>query len=349
MNTKNALRNCLLLLFSSLPTFALHWEPINPHRYEKMLGVGINVNWVNFAKLRKAYEHAKELNISIPQRFKERGFDTVRIRVKMYPLDEYLPKIGKTYGEYIREVINDSLKAGLIPVVTLVARDFRDHPSEETLRETVQWWKTFAENFKDLPYEVSYDLIIETSGAIRRKSDLLNRFYKEALSAIREVDRGRIVFFTPPNISNPKNLPQLWLPENDPYVMVEWHFFAAGPSKTNKNKKWTTGTPQEKRAILKKIRFAKKWCKKHHRACWVGAWMPTNYNKANTDRYFFDGAPAGGYYDWNTVLEFADFMASSLKRYKIPYAVNADSKYFDYKTYTWYQSVSQLVDIILQK
>ncbi|WP_456400321.1 glycoside hydrolase family 5 protein [Mesoaciditoga sp.] len=319
--------------------------PITPQSYQKMLGVGIDVNWVVFPKIMEAYKIARDRGINIPMLFKQRGFSHVRIRVKDAPLDS-IQKDGLTLKQQLVMVIKDCLKAHLIPVITFTATKFRENPNPSTLNDALNFWKEVAMIFKNYPYVVSYDLIIETSGNISKNNSLLNEFYQKAVNEIRDVDKYRILFLSPNETSNPYLLPNLWYPKGDKYIMIEWHFYAAGPSKRNKSKIWTTGTNYEKNLILKKIEFAKKWCESHDLYSWNGAWMPTNFNHAKKPFKMPDGAPMGDY-SLQEEIEFASFVSSSLNKEKIPFAINAGVKFFNYKDFKWYASTSKVIDAIL--
>jgi hypothetical protein len=104
--------------------------------------------------------------------------------------------------------------------------------------------------------------------------------------------------------------------------MAEIHFYASGPSKENPAKLWTTGTPKEKRLILDLIQTALRWSDSTGIRLWVGAWMPGDYNK-------------GDHYTIQEQIKFATFMTCSLKSAKIPFAVNADIQFFDFKQKRW--------------
>jgi len=335
----------LAILFTTKLVFCANF-PITPRQYQAMLNVGIDVNWLNFNKFTIAYQKAHNKGINIALLFKKRGFSHVRIRIKN-KLSYLYKKLNTNLLYELKNVINDCLKAKIIPILTYDALDFRKHPNMQTLNETLKWWKNLAKALKDYPYILSYDLIIETSGKIKKHNDLLNLFYKRTITALRKIDRNRIIFITPNHISNPYYLPKLYYPKHDRFLMIEWHFYAAGPSKTNKKKLWTTGSPYEKSLISKKIVFAYNWCKKRGLYDWVGAWMPTNYNKVNKNRMFYDSAPAGGYYSLKNEIKFASFISESLKKERIPYAVNADDKFFNIDTLKWYDSVKNVVDAII--
>ncbi|MGL4818931.1 MAG: glycosyl hydrolase family 5, partial [Bacilli bacterium] len=101
-----------------------------------------------------------------------------------------------------------------------------------------------------------------------------------------------------------------------------WHFYASGPSKTNPRKKWTTGTPAEKKLITDAIQSALAWQKKTQIPTWVGAWMSGNYNDGN-------------HFSPLEQSRFAAFMRSELDKAKIPFAVNSDTKFYDREKNVW--------------
>jgi len=319
-------------------------KPIKPYSYQKMLNVGMDVDWCKTKDGRywARYWHAKGVNV--PKLFKKRGFSHVRIRVKDSVLSD--PKLMSE----IKNMVDDSLRAGLIPIVAYQGRDFKNNPtSDRELQKVIDWWSKVAKTFKNYPYTLSYDLIIENTKKVKKHNDRLNLLYKKTADAIRKIDKNRIIIVAPNKISNPYMLDKLVVPSPKDYMMVEWHFYASGPSRTRVKKLWTTGTTQEKDIVLNKINYAYNWSKKYNIPTWVGAWMTTNYNKVNKNRRFADGAPAGGEYTLEEQKKFAKFMRDALSAKGIPFAVNSDTKYFNRKTNQWYGSVSEVLDIILGK
>ncbi len=330
------------LLFLFIALLAGIAFSITPKQYQNILKTGIDVDWVEFTKCSLSYINS---NVNIPKLFKDRGFSHVRIRVKEN-LNSLIKGPNITTLQLLKKVVADSLKVGLIPIITYTANDFRENPCQHTLNESIQWWEIIAKNFKNYSDLLSYDLIIETSKKLSSNSTLLNEFYQKAIPMIRNIDKDRILFLTPSHVCDPYYLPQLWYPKDDKYIMIQWHFYAGGPSKKNKTKLWTTGTAYEKSLIVKKIEYAKEWCKTHGFYSWIGAWMPTNYNKKGSQKTLYDGAPFGGDYSLKEEKDFASFMAKSLKSFNIPFAINADTKFFDYDHYRFYDSVSEVLDSI---
>jgi len=278
--------------------------PISPTSYRDMLGVGINVNWVLFKKIIGAYTP------TVPLAFKQIGFSHVRIRA-----DE------DTDISLLKKVVDDSLKAGLVPIIAFAGSNIKEKPTQENEEKSARWWKKVGEAFQGYPYTLSYDLMIEPGKNINDHIDILNKFYTDSLHYIRAVDPYRIVFVSPPFTSSIYHVDDLKVPW-DSYTMLQWHFFAGGPSLKNPAKKWTVGTKEEKGNIWHYIDTARQWTRKTGIPSWVGAWMPGNYNKGNT-------------FSIPQQIAFAHFMSCSLLYARIPFAINAGQHFYDYKTYTW--------------
>ncbi len=317
-------------------------QTITPKSYQKMLGVGMDVDWAKTDAGREAAKAARSKGVNVPELFKKRGLDHVRIRVK----DDV--NSDESLLDEIEALVDEALNSDLIPIVAYQAREFKDNPnSNESLEHVKKWWQKVANRFKDKNYKLAFDLIIENTGAVKKANDRLNLLYKEVTKAIHDIDEKRILIIAPNKISNPFELANLVVPEPDDFIMVEWHFYAAGPKKDNPKKKWTTGTPEEKKLITDKIDYALAWSKEHQIPTWVGAWMANNYNDVNADATYPDGAPAGGDYNITEQKVFASFMVQKLRDAKIPYAINSDTKYFDRINNGWYDSVGEVLDVIL--
>ncbi len=310
-----------VLVVSSALTL-LRWEsgrePIPPGRYASIMGVGMAVDWAKTGREMRLYSRR------VVEDFKEMGFSHVRIRVHENLSDRFL--------RHLDRVIDDSLEEGLIPVLACVAKRFKEDPSEGRMRELVDWWATIARRYENRSYLLSYDLIVEPSANIRVET--LNEFYRRALAAIREVDPHRIVFLAPAHRSDPLYLDSLWIPRDD-YVMVEWHFYASGPSKSDPRKLWTTGTEEERELVLEKVNAAVRWSRARGIPTWVGAWMPGNYNKGND-------------YSVEEQVRFATFVSCQLRRAGIPYAVNSDSHFYDMERKGWREEMMPVLEAILR-
>ncbi|MFM2268396.1 MAG: hypothetical protein RL757_1837 [Bacteroidota bacterium] len=295
---------------------------ILPKDYSAMLGKGIDVIW---AETPKGIETFKP---KIVEDFKQAGFSHIRIRVKDDP--------DATLLAHLDKVVQECLANDLVPIIAYHGGLFEEKPTMENLDASVEWWNVVANYFKHKTHKVSFDLIIEVTDALNKEKDKLNLFYEKAVSAIRKTNPTRIVFISPVVRSSPENLKELKIPTtHNNYLMAEWHFYASGPDKTNPLKKWTTGTEAEKELIKAKIRIALDWQQKTGIYTWVGAWMAGNYNKGND-------------YSVQEQIVFANFVTCELTKNKIPFAFNADHKYYDAKNGTWYKDMKPVLDEIMK-
>jgi len=307
----------IIITFIPFLLFAL-----NSNEYQSKLGVGIDVNWVLFKKEIKNYS-LKEV-----KDFKEKGFDSIRLRFGNSLTPSYLRNVDK--------VIKNCLNNNLNVVLANNAKNFKYNPTQNSMQNLINTWTTIAERYKNYSYRLSYDLIIEPAKALNKKYNLskINEFYKQVYGKIRSIDKKRIIMFAPIKRSNPFYLTDMWIPKNDNYVMAEWHMFAAGPKVEDFNgNELNFKTKQE---IIKKTSFAYKWQEKNNIPTWVGAWMSGNYNKKNNISI-------------NNQIIFSKFMIDTLKKYKIPFAINADQQYYDFKSKKFRKNRLKVLNFIIKE
>lgn len=284
-------------------------EPIQPWDYQKMLGKGMDVDWSKTTQGKEAYtaKAAKD--------FKGAGISHVRIRVK--------DKADEELFRYLDKQIEDCLENELIPIIAYQADEFKNNPDQKNIEKVADWWETVAKRYQDKSYLLSFDLLIEATDALNKQPDKLNEIYETVVLRIRKVSPNRIIMISPRLRSDPQYLEELKIPtEHNGYLMVEWHFYAAGPSKDNERKLWTTGTAEEKKLITEKINYALAWQKKTGIPTWVGAWMAGNYND-------------GDDYSVKEQADFAKYMTKQLEKAEIPFAVNSDTKFYDREKEVW--------------
>jgi len=324
-------------------------SPVQPYEYQALLKTGMDVDWVKTGAGRIAAQNSHDNGVNVPAIFKERGLNHVRIRVTENILDDSTDLTGKTLMQELTNVVDDCIDASLIPVIAYQAKPFKLNPTDDdVLYDVVEWWIAVAKHFKDYPYTVAYDLIIETTNEVKKHNDRLNLLYEELAREIHNIDPKRILIVAPNKISSPYELENLVVPLPHDYMMVEWHFYAAGPSKSNPKKLWTTGTDEEKTLIWDRITTAQNWSEANNIPVWVGAWRANRYPKDGSNKTLYDGAPGGGEYDVDEQLIIASFISDALQSKKIPYAVNSDTKFFNRDTNEWYESMSDVLDAMIQ-
>lgn len=267
---------------------------------------------VDWSKTKKGQE---TFHKTIVKDFKNAGINHVRIRVK--------DNVSQDLFYHLDEQIRACLEAGIIPIIAYQANGFKNSASDEDMDKVVEWWSAVAEHYKNESYLLSFDMMIECTDALNKQPDKLNELYEKVVTAIRQTNPTHILMMSPRVRSDAQYLSELKVPtQANGYMMAEWHFYASGPSKENERKLWTTGTEKEKNLIRNKIQLALEWQKKTGIPTWVGAWMAGNYND-------------GDDYSVKEQVIFAHFMVSELKKAGIPFAVNADTHFYDRENKTW--------------
>ena len=319
------MRRLFISLMLTLTSFIANAQPsaITPQDYQQMLKKGIDVDWWGRSEKNKYGTYSE----TAVKRFAQQGIKHVRFRLHHYRFtDEDFKRLFSQ--------INTCMQNDLIPIIAFSAKPYKENPNAEEHEKVVKWWKIMAERCKYLSPKVSFDLIVEPSDKVKKDVAELNSLYEDCVATIRKTNPKRIIFIAPPKQSHPEGLKYLQVPsQSNSYLMAEWHFYAAGPSKTNNKKRWTSGTAEEKQLIKKSIKVAVDWQKKTGIYTWVGAWMPGDYNK-------------GTNYSVKEQIEFASFMTKQLDKYGIPFAINSDDKFFDYQAENWISQYKDLLDSI---
>ena len=139
-----------------------------------------------------------------------------------------------TYQSLLDRAIDDCLDCGVIPVLAYQADDMKNQPTQKNIDRVADWWQTVAERYRDKSYRLSFDLVIEVTNALNDKPELLNDIYEQLVSVVRKSNHDRILMISPRLRSDSAYLSDLEIPSDaNGYLMAEWHFYAAGPSKTN--------------------------------------------------------------------------------------------------------------------
>ena len=309
-------------MLALLVGLALASAPIPPRSYQRLLGVGIDADWAKTPRSMGYYRRAEAAA------FRRLGFDHVRFRVRQDATPEVLDQLER--------MVKDALLLGFTPVIAYKADFFKEDPTPQNRDRVVAWWRAVAGRFRGYPPELSFDLIIEVTDRLNREPGKLLDLYRRTLAEVRKTNPTRIVFVSPRLRSAPEYLHELDpLFERDPYLMAEWHFYASGPSKHNPRKKWTTGTPEERRLILDKIEHALAWQRSTGHHTWVGAWMPGNYNKGDS-------------YSIPEQAAFAAFVSCALREASIPFAINQANKFYDEAAGRWREAMLPVVRAILR-
>lgn len=296
--------------------------------YVAALGVGLDCDWLKTSYGIETYFNARAKNVFFPKVLKDRGFSTARIRIKDYdlPLDKLV------------SVVDDCLASELIPVIAFQGQNFKDSPNDTTRQEMINWWKPVAIILKDYPQEVAFNLLIETTDAVRNNPAALNQFYAECAPELQAINPNRFLIIPPCGISSPSQLINLTVPTG---CFAEAHFNAAGFTKTPgpNAKLWTTGTDKEKAPILKNIADIKSWSTMTGIPVWIGAIMLGNFDD-NGD------APSTSQYTPNEQTDIATFICGELCKAGISFGINADQHYMNRETGEWLSELNPVLNAI---
>lgn len=334
----------------------------NIWQYQSRLKTGMDVDWLKTNPGRTAIHQARKQGISVPQLFYKRGLSHVRIRVKDDVNDSTRnPKTDNmTLLEEMKVVVDECLSVGLIPIIAYQALSFKlDPKSDDAINGVVDWWETVAKTFQGYDRDLAFNFVIETTEEVKHHNDRLNLLYQNISDRLRPLDSERIFICAPNKISAPEALSELILPTLpggiiDPWVMVETHFYAAGPKRDNPKKQWDRdndgfGDDYEKGLLKAKVNTAKSWSVEQNVPVWIGAIMANNYNETgNPTDFLDDGAPGGGDYTPSQQIKFVRFVTRLLRNAEIPVAWNSDTKFFNREQNIWYSSMAKVLETIIK-
>ena len=303
--------------------------PISPDEMVRRMGVGVDATWSEVPK--KIASYTSEAT----EAFAQKGFKHIRLRVA----EDNASKMWS----YLDREIRDALDNGMIPIIANQSATFEEDPTPENQAAWVAWWGEVARHYKDAPYELMFDLIVEIaarSSLSEEPINQLNMAYEQAVHAIRSGgghSDKRIIIFSAHKRSDPNKMEMLKIPsEGNGYLIGEFHEgYASGPSKEMESPHYYMDgtTAAELESIEQRVKAAVAWSEKTGIPVWEGAWMPGNYNK-------------GDDYSIAEQKQFAKDFVGVLKRYQIPHAVNATKKFYDIETKSWNEK-EEVVDYIL--
>lgn len=303
-----------LLLLASAVVYAAE-RPLTASHYAQQLAAGMDVDWA------RTERGIREFDPLVVRDFRAKGLTHVRIRVAGEPTEARLI--------HLRKLVEACNQYGVIPIIAYQADEYKNDPSAGNEKEVENWWIAVAHYFAQSSPLLGFDLIDEPAEKLNHNQASLNRVYENTLRVIHAIDPQRMIFIAPRMRAAPEALSGLKLPPGSQnYVLAQWHIFPRGPLKSNGKYPWTSGTPAEKAAIRTRINAALHWQQKTGHVSWVGGWSPGETIK---------NAPSP------SQLAFASFMACELKKAKIPYAINADTQFYDGEEGAWRPALEPLL------
>lgn len=307
------------------------------------LKIGCDVDWLKTNNTRRDYQRAIDAGKSLPQIFKDRGFDHVRLRVTEYDTFPIFEATGMDLITETCRVMEGCRDVGLTAILAFQAEDWKLNPGSAETERVAAWWKQMAASLRGLPG--AFNLIIETTLIGTAKIAELNRLYARCAEEIKMIDPDRVLIICPDKISDPMRLGFVEVPENN-HVGLEAHFAASGFKPTTEKKiadKWTTGTRDEKDSIRANIAAMMTYRTMTGDPVWVGAISAGNYSNTATAP---NGDPICGYTPAQQA-EIAAFVMSECRAAGVPVAWNSCNKFFNYDLMDWRESMTPVVDAII--
>lgn len=184
-----------------------------------------------------------------PQIIKNKGFSSVRLPVrydnKVGAAPDYT--IDPDWMNRITEVIDQILSQRLVCILDFHhINSLDENPSQENQDMFVKVWEQLSFHYKDYSDNLIFELYNEPKGEMT--DEILNAIYKRAYAKIREFNQERVIIFGGNRWNNTYDLVNdVWIPENDRFVMGTFHRYKPNEfthQKEGDNVKFS-GTPEE--------------------------------------------------------------------------------------------------------
>ena len=326
-------------------------QPVPASEYHKIIKQGFSTNYFKpDDQLEKDFSYdPKHI-----QDVYDRGFRNLRLRCRPDSYNKQYDSSNFTrFLDKLEEVVDKCIEVGVAPIISWSNHQAEAYATEEERRLYLYWWEKVAKRLQDKNYHLAFNLFTELgrdvcksdcSQSLRTNINKYNDWTNAVVRTIRNAggkNAERILILGAPEKTS-ENLDNInsRIYENDPYMLVEWHFYAAGPNKryitikkTEKRRKspryWTGNGEDEERQVLKDfIKLAEDFTKERGLLTYFGAWMPRD-NK-------------GGQLNQEEVITFARFFVNELKINKIPWSLNVLDDYYDTRKSEWIRGVQSL-------
>lgn len=257
------------------------------HAFAAAASLGRGVNFGNMLEAPREGDWSRRARDEDIDRVAQAGFATIRLPVRFSNHAETAPpyRLDPDFLARIDHVVDRALADHLNIIIDFQAyRQIYGEPLDphESAVEPgrieerfVALWAQIAEDFRDRPKQVLFELLNEPHGALtpERWNALLHR----ALAAVRAQDRDRMVIIDSAESSISQTLVKLDLPD-DPALIVTIHDYEPFDF-THQGATWTPHPmPVGARCcdqaqivrLLRPLDIAAAWGKQHHRPIWLG-------------------------------------------------------------------------------
>lgn len=264
----------------------------DPFFLQLKAGLGRGVNLGNALDAPNEGEWGVTLKDDYFTKIKQAGFDSVRIPVRWsnHAARAAPYVIDATFLARVDWAVGQALKNRLIPVLNMHHyKEVFEDPDGHRSRY-LGLWQQIAEHYKSYPPALVFELLNEPEGKLT--SDKWNPLLAEAIAIVRHTNPTREIVVGPTHWNSINDLDCLELPETDRHLIVTVHFY--NPFQfTHQGADWVgqdaqrwlgthwTGTPAERKAILKDLDKAIAWAVDHRRPIYLGEFG--SYNRGDLE------------------------------------------------------------------
>ncbi len=219
------------------------------------------------------------------------GFTCVRIPIRWssYAKTKSPYDIDKSFFKQIDHLVKLALNHNLTTIINLHHYEEIMHEPEAHKERFLRLWEQISTHYKEFPSNLFFEILNEPMANF--SNFLWNQFLAEAIDTNRTTNPNRILIVGPTNWNNLHQLENLKIPDNDPNILVTFHFYEPFQF-THQGAVWVegsddwlgttwTGTEEQKKSIDDDFDIAFDWAKKNNVKLFLGEFGA--YEKADLE------------------------------------------------------------------
>lgn len=171
---------------------------------------------------------------------RDAGFDSVRIPIKwsIYAASEPPYTLDESIFTRVDHVVQMALDHDLAAVINIHHYDEIMSDPNGNEERLLAIWRQLAQHYRDYPDTLYFEILNEPHNQLI--DSIWNRQWQAALRVIRETNPTRPVIVGPTNWNSIDKLSSLQLPDDDPNLIVTFHYYAPFEF-THQGAEWVTG------------------------------------------------------------------------------------------------------------
>ncbi|EKX54097.1 hypothetical protein GUITHDRAFT_100344 [Guillardia theta CCMP2712] len=305
--------------------------PITAADYQARIGWGFDTDFF------KSTTGLKKYDPKIMVDLKAKGVKNLRLRTRgdIFGFNSATEVVDSASLQELvkgyRTVLPDMYANGIFPIISWINDASEVQATDAQGDNFVEWWGKVAEELKDEPYELSFNLFTEIGdGNLKDDPAKYNDWTRRAISAIRSTGGNNgnrvIILGAPAKDADSLSRIDASITTGQQYLMAEWHLYASGPNKqVDGQKYWAgTGSSEDRERVNKVFRDAMAWTASTDIPTWIGAWMPYDNIGATLSQ--------------EEVEAFACYFASVARDNHIPWSMNKLDNFYDVRQKSWVQT-----------